>query len=130
MARFFIDRPIFAWVIALFIMVLGGVAIKQLPIAQYPTVAPPSIVISATPGLPSVSPAAMTRPPRMERFLAKCSRCCWAVALSSAAQKSWPAAVVGTSEALVLGVTGRVGVLDELSGPGAGELGRRVVSTA
>lgn len=38
--------------------------------------------------------------------------------------------VVGTSEALVLGVTGRVGVLDELSGPGAGELGRRVVSTA
>src|SRR6476661_5422403 len=47
MARFFIDRPIFAWVIALFIMVLGGVAIKQLPIAQYPTVAPPSIVVSA-----------------------------------------------------------------------------------
>ena len=51
MARFFIDRPIFAWVIALFIMVLGGVAIKQLPIAQYPTVAPPSIVVSvAYPG--------------------------------------------------------------------------------
>ena len=47
MARFFIDRPIFAWVIALFIMVMGGVAITQLPIAQYPTVAPPSIVISA-----------------------------------------------------------------------------------
>ena len=43
MASFFIDRPIFAWVIALFILVLGGVAIKQLPIAQYPTVAPPSI---------------------------------------------------------------------------------------
>jgi multidrug efflux pump len=51
MARFFIDRPIFAWVIALFIMVLGGVALKQLPIAQYPTVAPPSIVVSvAYPG--------------------------------------------------------------------------------
>jgi multidrug efflux pump len=47
MARFFIDRPIFAWVIALFIMVIGGVAIKQLPIAQYPTVAPPSIVVTA-----------------------------------------------------------------------------------
>ena len=44
MAQFFIDRPIFAWVIALFILVLGGVAIKQLPIAQYPTVAPPSII--------------------------------------------------------------------------------------
>ena len=51
MARFFIDRPIFAWVIALFIMVLGGVAITQLPIAQYPAVAPPSIVITtAYPG--------------------------------------------------------------------------------
>jgi multidrug efflux pump len=48
MSRFFIDRPIFAWVIALFIIVFGGVAIKQLPIAQYPTVAPPSVVISAT----------------------------------------------------------------------------------
>jgi multidrug efflux pump len=47
MANFFIDRPIFAWVIALFIIVLGGVAITQLPIAQYPPVAPPSIVISA-----------------------------------------------------------------------------------
>jgi multidrug efflux pump len=51
MARFFIDRPIFAWVIALFIMVVGVVAIKQLPIAQYPTVAPPTIVVSvAYPG--------------------------------------------------------------------------------
>jgi multidrug efflux pump len=47
MARFFIDRPIFAWVIALFIVVIGTVAITQLPIAQYPPVAPPSIVVSA-----------------------------------------------------------------------------------
>jgi multidrug efflux pump len=47
MAKFFIDRPIFAWVIALFIMVMGGVAITQLPIAQYPPVAPPAIVINA-----------------------------------------------------------------------------------
>src|SRR5512141_2846565 len=47
MSRFFIDRPIFAWVIALFIIVLGSVAITQLPIAQYPPVAPPSIVLSA-----------------------------------------------------------------------------------
>src|SRR5665647_617110 len=47
MARFFIDRPIFAWVIALFIIVMGSVAITQLPIAQYPPVAPPSIIISA-----------------------------------------------------------------------------------
>lgn len=48
MAKFFIDRPIFAWVIALFIIVLGGVAITQLPVAQYPPVAPPAIVVSAT----------------------------------------------------------------------------------
>ncbi|GLS12801.1 efflux RND transporter permease subunit [Hydrogenophaga electricum] len=47
MAKFFIDRPIFAWVIALFIMVLGAVSITQLPIAQYPPVAPPAIVVSA-----------------------------------------------------------------------------------
>ncbi|MBU1360213.1 MAG: efflux RND transporter permease subunit [Gammaproteobacteria bacterium] len=48
MAKFFIDRPIFAWVIALFILVVGGVAITQLPISQYPPVAPPSIVITAS----------------------------------------------------------------------------------
>jgi multidrug efflux pump len=47
MASFFIDRPIFAWVIALFILVMGGVAITQLPVSQYPPVAPPSIVVSA-----------------------------------------------------------------------------------
>src|SRR5947208_9882174 len=46
MAQFFIDRPIFAWVIALFILVMGGVAVTQLPVAQYPSVAPPSIVVS------------------------------------------------------------------------------------
>ena len=48
MAKFFIDRPIFAWVIALFIMVMGAVSITQLPIAQYPPVAPPSIVVNAS----------------------------------------------------------------------------------
>ncbi len=48
MAKFFIDRPIFAWVITLFIMVLGLVSITQLPISQYPPVAPPTIIISAT----------------------------------------------------------------------------------
>ena len=47
-SRFFIDRPIFAWVIALFIVVLGIAAITKLPVAQYPTVAPPAIVINAT----------------------------------------------------------------------------------
>lgn len=48
MSKFFIDRPIFAWVIALFILVLGAVSITRLPIAQYPPVAPPSIQLSAT----------------------------------------------------------------------------------
>src|SRR6478672_614312 len=47
MAKFFIDRPIFAWVIALFVLVLGGVSITRLPIAQYPPVAPPAIVLTA-----------------------------------------------------------------------------------
>jgi len=51
MAKFFIDRPIFAWVIALFIIVVGAVSITQLPISQYPPVAPPAIVINvAYPG--------------------------------------------------------------------------------
>ncbi len=53
MARFFIDRPIFAWVIALFIIVIGCVSITQLPIAQYPPVAPPSIVVTV--GYPGAS---------------------------------------------------------------------------
>jgi multidrug efflux pump len=48
MPRFFIDRPIFAWVISLFIIVAGLVAIRLLPIAQYPPVAPPSIVVTAS----------------------------------------------------------------------------------
>jgi len=47
MARFFIDRPIFAWVIALALLVAGAVSAKLLPISQYPTVAPPSINVSA-----------------------------------------------------------------------------------
>ena len=47
MARFFIDRPIFAWVIALFILVMGGVSVKLLPVSQYPSVAPPSISVTA-----------------------------------------------------------------------------------
>jgi hypothetical protein len=48
MSQFFIDRPIFAWVIALVIMLAGGLAIMTLPIAQYPTIAPPAITVSAT----------------------------------------------------------------------------------
>ncbi|MFD2740408.1 efflux RND transporter permease subunit [Sulfitobacter aestuarii] len=47
MARFFIDRPIFAWVISLFISGLGVLAILTLPVAQYPQIAPPSVSIQA-----------------------------------------------------------------------------------
>ncbi|ECD9517977.1 efflux RND transporter permease subunit [Salmonella enterica subsp. diarizonae] len=47
MAGFFIDRPIFAWVIAIIIMLAGTLAILKLPVAQYPTIAPPAIMISA-----------------------------------------------------------------------------------
>jgi multidrug efflux pump len=47
MAKFFIDRPVFAWVIALFILLGGMLAITVLPVSQYPTIAPPSIVITA-----------------------------------------------------------------------------------
>jgi len=48
MPNFFIDRPIFAWVIAIIIMLAGGLAILKLPVAQYPTIAPPAIQISAS----------------------------------------------------------------------------------
>ena len=48
MAQFFIDRPIFAWVIAIMIMVAGGLAIFTLPIAQYPAIAPPAVTITAS----------------------------------------------------------------------------------
>ena len=47
MPKFFIDRPIFAWVISLFIMLAGCLAIFHLPVAEYPSVAPPSISITA-----------------------------------------------------------------------------------
>jgi multidrug efflux pump len=47
LSRFFIDRPVFAWVIAVVIMLAGGIAALKLPIEQYPTIAPPTVVISA-----------------------------------------------------------------------------------
>jgi hydrophobe/amphiphile efflux-1 (HAE1) family protein len=48
MARFFIDRPIFAWVIAIMIMMVGILSVTSLPIQQYPTIAPPSVSVTAT----------------------------------------------------------------------------------
>ncbi|MBV6417482.1 MAG: Multidrug efflux pump subunit AcrB [Steroidobacteraceae bacterium] len=48
MARFFIDRPIFAWVIAIIIMIAGALSITRLPIEQYPSIAPPTVTVNAT----------------------------------------------------------------------------------
>ncbi|MFM7633982.1 MAG: efflux RND transporter permease subunit, partial [Betaproteobacteria bacterium] len=47
MAKFFIDRPVFAWVIALFILLAGILSIPKLPISQYPVIAPPTIIVNA-----------------------------------------------------------------------------------
>ncbi len=47
-AKFFIDRPIFAWVIALVILLGGGLALRQLPVASYPSVAPPALAITVS----------------------------------------------------------------------------------
>ncbi len=47
MGKFFIDRPVFAWVLAIFIMLAGALAITSLPVAQYPNIAPTTIVITA-----------------------------------------------------------------------------------
>lgn len=64
MARFFIDRPIFAWVVAIFIAIAGGLALPQLPISQYPDVAPPKVSIQTV--YPGASPEdlyqSVTRP--------------------------------------------------------------------
>ena len=48
MAKFFIDRPIFAWVIAIFIIAAGIIGIRSLPVSQYPSVAAPTITLTAT----------------------------------------------------------------------------------
>jgi multidrug efflux pump len=57
MPQFFIDRPVFAWVIAIFIVLAGALAIPQLPIERYPTVAPPSVTITAI--YPGATPTTM-----------------------------------------------------------------------
>ena len=48
MSRFFIDRPVFAWVIAIVIMLAGALSIVRLPVAQYPSIAPPTITVICT----------------------------------------------------------------------------------
>ncbi len=48
MAKFFIDRPIFAWVLAIIVMIAGGLSILRLPVSQYPAIAPPAITVNAS----------------------------------------------------------------------------------
>ena len=48
MANFFIDRPVFAWVVSILIVLMGALAITKLPVAQYPSIAPPSVSVTAT----------------------------------------------------------------------------------
>jgi hydrophobe/amphiphile efflux-1 (HAE1) family protein len=48
MARFFIDRPVFAWVLALLVMMAGAIALFNLPVAQFPPLAPPAVAITVT----------------------------------------------------------------------------------
>ena len=47
LSKFFLNRPVFAWVIAIILMTAGGLAIYKMPIAQYPPLAPPSIAIDS-----------------------------------------------------------------------------------
>ena len=56
MSRYFIDRPIFAWVIAIVLMLFGTLAIRSLPISQFPAIAPPAVTITAVyPGADAVT---------------------------------------------------------------------------
>src|SRR5882757_2519837 len=48
MANFFINRPVFAWVIAIILMMAGALSITNLPVAQYPSIAPPAVAITVT----------------------------------------------------------------------------------
>ncbi len=48
MPKFFIDRPVFAWVVAAFVVLFGVIAIPQLPVARFPSIAPPSVSVSAS----------------------------------------------------------------------------------
>ncbi|MGK9264098.1 efflux RND transporter permease subunit [Sinorhizobium meliloti] len=57
MPQFFIDRPVFAWVIAIMIVIVGLIAIPQMPVSRYPAIAPPSVSIYAT--YPGATPQAI-----------------------------------------------------------------------
>ena len=48
MAQFFIDRPVFSWVLAIVVMLFGALALYTLPVSMYPKIAPPSVTVTAT----------------------------------------------------------------------------------
>jgi hypothetical protein len=73
-SRFFIDRPIFAAVLSVFIVLAGLAAMRNLPIAQYPEIAPP-VVTGAPPSTPAPAPRCSSRPwPRRWRTPSTASR--------------------------------------------------------
>src|SRR4029453_13523220 len=81
-SHFFIDRPIFATVLSVVIVIVGGVALTQLPIAQYPEVAPPTVQVTATyPGANAKTVADTVATPieqevnGVERMLYMASKC-------------------------------------------------------
>ena len=64
-SHFFIDRPIFASVVSIIFVILGGVAFFRLPVAQYPEIAPPTITVSMTNSMSTwTTPAAVSTPIR------------------------------------------------------------------
>ena len=63
-SRFFIDRPVLANVLAIVIVLIGGVAAFSLPIAQYPNIVPPTVSVTTT--YPGASAATMRRAPRWD----------------------------------------------------------------
>lgn len=82
LAKFFVDRPIFATVLSLVIVIIGGVAAVKLPIAQYPEVAPPVVQVTASyPGANAVTVAETVATPielevnGVERMLYMTSKC-------------------------------------------------------
>ena len=91
MPSFFIDRPIFAWVVALFIMIAGIIALPLLPISQYPNVAPPQISINTSyPGASSEETyQSVTR--LIENELNGIEGMQYFSSTSSAARRRWPA---------------------------------------
>ena len=68
MSKFFINRPIFAWVIAIILMVAGALAIRSLPIAQYPDIAPTAIALPARPASGYAEQNIATRPTAKQRI--------------------------------------------------------------